>query len=232
MQLVAVEIANPARRIEQRPRPARDGGIDDAERIAAFFRIRSDYDRDVMIGQLQRQPGSGGDIQRQQLDPGWFQQKLDRRVATHVDRGCQRENAQLRLFRRTRRTKQPMKVEHLGLDRDPGRLVAEQLGDQRQIETFPGGGGAVGNFRNQLVAQRTKIGSIERHRRQPGKSDTIGANRLSHSNRLAQIRLHWPPLQERQIATRHRRETPMARRDRGGSPDRPAIASSPVLPLE
>ena len=37
MQLVAIEIADEMRRIEQRPRPARGGGVDLAQRVAAFF---------------------------------------------------------------------------------------------------------------------------------------------------------------------------------------------------
>ncbi len=41
MQLVAIEIADELRRIEQRPRPARRGALDPGQRLPATFRIRT-----------------------------------------------------------------------------------------------------------------------------------------------------------------------------------------------
>ena len=178
MQLVAIEIADETRRIEQRPRPARRGGVDDAERVAALLGIGSDHDRDVMIGQRHRQPDPGNDIKRQQFDAGFFQQEFDRRVAAHVDRGRERQHAQSRLFRRTWRAEQLMKGQHFRLDRQPRLLVAQKLRDQRQIEPLAGVGRSVGDLRDQFVPQRTKIGAAERHRRQPGESDPVRAQRL------------------------------------------------------
>ena len=99
-----------------------------------------------MLGQRRRQLDAGNDIERQQFDPGMFQQELDRRVTAHVHRGRQRQHPQFRLFHRTGRAKQLMKGQHLGLDRHPGLLVAEQLRDQRQIEPLARAGGSVGDL--------------------------------------------------------------------------------------
>ena len=96
--------------------------IDHAQRIAAFLGVRRDHDRNVMVGQRRRQFCSGDHVERQQFDSGILQQELDRRIAAHVDRGRQRQHAQLRLFRRTGRTKQLMKAEHFRLDRKPASV--------------------------------------------------------------------------------------------------------------
>jgi hypothetical protein len=179
MQLVAIQIANQARRIQHRPRPARRDPIDDIKCIAAFLGVGSDHDRNVMIGQRCRQLDTGNDIERQQLDPGLFQQKLNRRVAAHVDRRRERQNAQPRLFGKTWRAKQLMKGEHFRLNRDPGLPVAQQLRDQRKIESLACAGRPVGDLRDQLVPQWTKIGAAKRQRREPGKSDPIRARRAT-----------------------------------------------------
>ena len=190
MQLVAVEIADEARRIEKRPRPTRGRAVDLAQRLAAWIGVGCNHDGDVMVGQRYRQFDPGHDIKRQQFDAGVFQQKLDRRVAAHIHRSRQRENAQLRLFRRTRRSKQLMKGEHFRLNRHSGRLVAQQLGDQRQIEPLACAGGSGGDLRHQLVAQRPKIGPAERHRRQPGKSDPVRAGIADQVVPLGALRRH------------------------------------------
>ena len=56
-----------------------------------------------------------------------------------------------------------------------GLFVAEKLRDQRQIEALAGLRGAVGNPADQLVAQGAQVGAFERHRRQPGKADSVRA---------------------------------------------------------
>ena len=212
MQLVAIQIANQARRIQHRPRPAGRDGIDDAKRIAAFLGIGSDHDCHVMIWQRHRQVYPRNHIKRQQLDPGLLQQELDRRVAAHVDRGRERKNTQFRLFRGTWRAKQLMKREYFRLHRNSGLPVAQQLRYQRQIETFARAGRTPDDLRYQFVVQRTKIGAAKRHGRKPGESDPIGAQRFRISDRLLNIKLHLPLLPALQTATRH---------DRGGSQDRP-----------
>ena len=175
MQLVAIEVADRTGPVEQRPRPARRHRIDLAQRLKAFFRIRGNHDRHVMFGKRHRQIDARDDIKRLQFDAGIFQEKLDRGVAAHVDRGRQRQHPQFRLFRRTGRTIQLMKGEHFGLDRHAGLLVAQKLRDQRQIEALACLRGAVGKLANQLVAQGAQVGPFERHRRQPGKADSIRA---------------------------------------------------------
>ena len=55
MQLVAIQIADKVRRIQQRPRPTRRSAIDDTQRTEAFFGVGRDHDRNVMIGQPLRQ---------------------------------------------------------------------------------------------------------------------------------------------------------------------------------
>ena len=130
MQLVAIQVADKARQIQYRSRPARGGPIDDAKRIAAFLGIRRDHDRNVMIGERQRQLGVASDIKRQQLDTGLFQQEFDRRISAHVD-GCrQRQHPQSRPRRRARRAVQPVKRQRLCLDQEAGLLFAKQLRDQ------------------------------------------------------------------------------------------------------
>ena len=83
-----------------------------------------------------------------------------------------------------------MKGEHFRLDRQPGLLVAQQLRDQRQIEPVACAGGSVGDLGYQFVAQWTKIGSAERHRREPGKSDPIRAQRFGICRTFVDIMLH------------------------------------------
>ena len=50
MQLVAIQIADKVRRIQQRPRPTRRRAIDDTQRTEAFFGVGRNHDRNVMIG--------------------------------------------------------------------------------------------------------------------------------------------------------------------------------------
>ncbi len=169
MQLVAIQMADKPRRIEKRPRPARRHRIDLAQRLQAFLRIGSDHDRDVVLGQRRRQVDAGDDVERLQLDPGIFQQELDRRVAAHVDGGRERQNAQFRLFRRTWRPVQLMKGEHFRLNGHSRLPVTQQLRDQRQIEPLARVGRAGGKLRNQFVAQWAKIGTFECHRRQSAR---------------------------------------------------------------
>ena len=113
MQLVAIEIADEMRRIEQRPRPARRGVIDLAQRVAAILGVGCDHDGDVMIGQRRRQFDFRDDIERHQFDAGLLQQKFDRRVAAHVGRRRQRQHAQPRILDRAGRTEQLMRREDL-----------------------------------------------------------------------------------------------------------------------
>ena len=56
-----------------------------------------------------------------------------------------------------------MRREDLLLDRKTRRLVAEQLRDQRQIEPLACLRGAVDQFGDQAVPQRTKIDAADRH---------------------------------------------------------------------
>ncbi|MGY4377770.1 hypothetical protein ACVWZ3_005409 [Bradyrhizobium sp. i1.3.6] len=78
-----------------------------------------------MIGQRFRQADILGHIERQQLEIGAFEQEFDRRVAAHVDVGRKGEHAQAGLRSRSGRAKQLMEGQHLRLDRQPRRLVAE-----------------------------------------------------------------------------------------------------------
>ena len=175
IQLVAIQIADELGRIEQRSRPARRGLVDLAQGVAALFGVRRNHDGDVMFGQWFRQIDAGDDVKRLQLDRGVLQQELDRRVAAHVDRGRKRKDAQLRLLHRTGRTKQLMEGNHFRLDRQSRLLVAQQLRDQREIEPLAGPGRAARDLRDQFIPQRTQIGAAKRHRREPGKSDSIRA---------------------------------------------------------
>jgi hypothetical protein len=50
IQLVAIQIADKVRRIQQRARPTRRSAIDDTQRIATFLGVGRDHDRNVMIG--------------------------------------------------------------------------------------------------------------------------------------------------------------------------------------
>ena len=50
MQLVAIQIADEVRRIQQRPRPTGRGAIDDTQRTPAFLGVGRDHNRNVMIG--------------------------------------------------------------------------------------------------------------------------------------------------------------------------------------
>ena len=179
MQLVAIQIADEMRRIEHRLRPARRGGVDLAQRVAAILQVGSDHDRDVMIGQRHRQFDFGNDIQRHQLDCGLLQQELDRRVAADVGRSRQRQNAQPRFRRRTRRTEQPMRRKDIMLDRKTGLLVAQQLRDQRQIEPLARLDGAVDQLGDQLLPQRAKTDPCHCHFREPGH----GRSRSAQSGR-------------------------------------------------
>ncbi len=69
MQPVAIEMADQARRVQQRPRPTRRHPIDLLERVAAVFRVGRDHDGDVVIGQRRRPFDARNDVQRQQFDP-------------------------------------------------------------------------------------------------------------------------------------------------------------------
>jgi len=129
MQLVAIEIGNAFRTIEQRPRPARCGVVDCRKRLAAFLGIGCDDDSDVVIGQRLRQTDTVDDVKRQQLNVATFEQKFDRRVAAHVDGRRKREHAHRGLYDSARRAEQLVESEHLGLDRKTRFLVAEKLGD-------------------------------------------------------------------------------------------------------
>src|SRR5260370_28680329 len=83
-----------------------------------------------------------------------------------------------------------MRGAHIARDCKPHVLIAQQLRDQRQVEPLAGIGRSAGDLRKQFVTQRAKIGSAERHRRQLGESDPIGAKRLGRSDRFVDIRLH------------------------------------------
>ena len=50
MQLVAIQIADKVRRIQQRPRPTWRCTIDDTQRTEALLGVGRDHDRNVMIG--------------------------------------------------------------------------------------------------------------------------------------------------------------------------------------
>ena len=190
MQLVAIQIADKARRIQKRPRPARRHQIDLAQRLDTLLRIGSDHDRNIVLGQRCGQFHSGDDVERLQLDPGSLQQKLDGRVATHVDGGRERENAQVRLFRRTWRPVQLMKGEHFRLNGNSGLFVPQELRDQRQVEPLACSGGAGGKLRNQFVAQGAKICTFEGHRRQSGKSDSLRAGIARKTGRRTVLNIH------------------------------------------
>ncbi len=178
MQFVTIEMTDKTRSIQHRPRPARRHLIDDAKRLAAFVAVGSDHDRNVMIGQRQWQVDARNDIERLQLDAGFFQQELDRRIAAHVDCGREREHAQSRRLGRAWRAKQLMEAEHFRLNGQARRFFAEQLRNQREIEPLARTGRSADHFRNQFVAQRTQIDTVERHRGQFGKSDSVRAERL------------------------------------------------------
>ena len=190
MQLVAVEIADALRRVEQRARPTRDRRIDLAQRLAAILGVGGDHDRDVMIGQRHRQFGLADDIEHHQFDAGFLEQELDRRVAAHVGRRRQRQNAQPRIPRNAGRAEQLMGQQHLVLDGKAGRLVAEQLGDQRQVEPLARLRTAIEQLRDQLRPDRPKILAVEGHLREPRHADAIGAAGAGSLRQLEGPRVH------------------------------------------
>ena len=175
VQLVAIEVADKARQIEQRPRPARRHGIDLAQRLGTFLRIRRDHDRHVVFGKRRRQIDAGDDVECLEFDAGFLQQEFDRGVAAHVDRRSKRQHAQFRPFKRTGRTVELMKGENFRLDRHSRLLVTQKLRDQRQVEALARACRPIGKLLNQLVPQRAEICSFERHRRQSGKADPVCA---------------------------------------------------------
>jgi len=175
IELVAVEIADALRRIEQRARPALRHRADLLQRIAAVVGVGGDHDRDVMIGQRRRQAGGADDIQHHQLDVGVFQQKFDRRVAAHVGRRRQRQHSQPRCLRRAWQPEQPMRRENLALDGETGVLVAEELADQRQVEPLARARRTVQELCAQLRPHRAEIASIEGELRKLRHADAIGA---------------------------------------------------------
>ncbi len=103
MQFVAIEIAYAIGAIEQRARPVRRRLLDQGECIAAFLGIGSNHDGNVVLGQALGQADALDHVERQQFDVGAFEQKIDRRVAAHVDVGGKREHAQARLRSDARR---------------------------------------------------------------------------------------------------------------------------------
>ena len=81
------------------------------------------------------------------------------------------------------------------LDRKSGRLVAEQLGDQRQIEPLPRIHGAIDQFCDQALPQRAKIVTSDLHPGQRGDTEAVHAGRRHLTPHLSQA-------PERQIAPR------------------------------
>src|ERR1700681_4965474 len=106
-----------------------------------------------------------------------------------------------------------MKGEYFRLNRESGLLVTQQLYYQRQIESVARAGCSSGDLRYQFIAQRTKIGAAERHRRKLGESDPVRAQCFGDSDPLLEVRLHLPPLPARQTARRYRRERATGRHD-------------------
>ncbi len=103
--------------------------------------------------------------------------------------------------------KQLMEGEHLGLDRKPALLFAEQLRDQRQIEPLACAGGAIGDLRDDLIAQWPKVNSLKRHRRQPGKADPIRKGR-GHKT-CNHLPAHAPWHASAKFSSVHVREQPL-----------------------
>ena len=129
-------------------------------------------------------------------------------------------------FFRAWRTEQLMGGEYLVLDRKTRRLVAQQLRDQRQIEPLACLGGAVDHLGDQAFARADE----DRFRRRPSSSawpTRSGQRRAAGPNSIGWPRagFHLTPhrwqARARQTATKHRRERPTGRHDRGGSRDRP-----------
>ena len=125
MELVAIQIANQMRRVQHRTWPAWRHLIDDPESVSAFLGIRSDHYCNIMSGHRERHVYSRNDVKRQQLDSGFFQQELDRRVAAHVDRSRECKNAQFWYRRDAWRSKQLVESDHLGLNGKSGLLVPQ-----------------------------------------------------------------------------------------------------------
>ncbi len=94
-----------------------------------------------------------------------------------------------------------MKGEHFRLNGHSRLPVTEELRDQRQIEPLARPGRAGGKLRNQFVPQRAKIGALERHRRQSGESDAVGARVARKTGRRAALRLHGNLRQFRAVRT-------------------------------
>ena len=189
-QLVAIEARDEPRRIEQRPRPVRQCGIDRRKRVAAVFGVGSDHDRDVVVGQRGRQLGLGDHIQHHQLDAGFLQQEFDRHVAADVGGGCECEHAQPRLLRRARRPEQPMRQQHLVLDRKARLLVAEQLRNQRSVDALARIRGTVQQLCDQLRPFGTKIVAVEGQFGKFRHADTVSAFGARRIGRLQRPRFH------------------------------------------
>ncbi|MBH5392139.1 hypothetical protein H1B27_38695 [Bradyrhizobium sp. CNPSo 4019] len=183
IQLVAIEIADAIRRIEQRPRPVRRGLFNQRERLAAFLGIGRDHDGDVVLGQGFRQTDALDHIECQQLDVGAFEQEIDRRVAAHVDVGRKREHVQAGLRSRTGRPEELMKGQHFRLDRKPLILVAQKLGDQGEIQPFARQRDPRRDPRHELVAQRMQIDAFEGLAGQLRKADAVGIVRRGQADR-------------------------------------------------
>ncbi|MGY3357647.1 hypothetical protein ACVWZK_004310 [Bradyrhizobium sp. GM0.4] len=216
IQLVAIEIANEIGTIEQRLRPVRRGLLDQRERLPALLGIGCDHDGDVVLRQSIRQADALDNVERQQLDVGIFKQEVDRRVAAHVDIGGEREHAQAGFWSRARRTKQLVEGEHLGLDHQPSLLLAEKLGNQREIEAFAGLRRSLLDPRQQPLAQRIQVTSLEGAARQLRKADAVGIGRRGHAARRGNWMLHLTP------RTRTLPARPQPRHDQAAARSSPA----------
>ena len=225
MQLVAIEIADKPRRIEQRPRPARREVGDLVESAATIFRVGCNYDRDVVVGQPVGPADFQHDIERGQFDAAAIEQKFDRRVAAHIGCRRQRQHTQVRRLHRARRTKQLMRCKYRLLNRKPGLLVAQQLRDQGKIKPLARFNGAVEQPGDQMLPQRAKIFSGLGRFRESGKADALSTGRPGDGGSFGKagfaLRPHRSQAPALRTAKRLRHEIPMGRHGRGGSEDRP-----------
>ena len=180
MQFVAIEIADVARQIQQRPRPARGELIDPAKCITALLRVGGNHDGNVMIGQRRRKFDVRNDVERHQFDAGIFQQKFDRRVAAHVGRRRKRQHAQPRRRQRARRAKQLMRGQDLSWIARPAGLSPSNCAISERSSPSPASTVPSISLVISALPQRTKIDAADLHPGEPRNADAIGASRLNH----------------------------------------------------
>ena len=210
MQLVAIEIADALRRIEQRPRPTRRRGIDLAQRLAAILRIGGDHDRDVMIGQRRRQfglaePHRASSVRRRTPRAGIRSACC---CPCRLPPPAQERAAADCLQRRASGTADGTRAPPAEWqDRPPCRPAAARSTTGRAPRPPPQCRRAAWPISSR--PNRAKILAVERHLRKPGHADAVGAtdtgwrqNSSRDSRQHRQLHEFRPVMREQQLDLR------------------------------